>query len=78
VPVFRLEIAHIRAENEGGPRYDKGYGDPDVFDNLLRMCNMHHKMIDKIEPDRHPADRLEGWKRDREADGLGASSDIAV
>jgi hypothetical protein len=42
------------------------------------MCNMHHKMIDKIEPDRHPADRLEGWKRDREADGLGASSDIAV
>ena len=67
VPVFRLEIAHIRAENEGGPRYDKGYGDPDVFDNLLLMCNMHHKMIDKIEPDRHPVDRLEGWKRAREA-----------
>ena len=67
MPVFRLEIAHIRAENEGGPRYDKGYGDPDVFDNLLLMCNMHHKMIDKIEPDRHPVDRLEGWKRAREA-----------
>jgi hypothetical protein len=75
-PVLRLDIAHIRAENKGGPRYDEHFADPDIFSNLLLLCKPHHKLIDQIAPLKYSVEVLEAWKTDREAGGLEALEGI--
>ncbi len=42
------EIAHIKGENAGAPRYDVSMTDKERngYDNLILMCRDHHKMID--------------------------------
>lgn len=70
--VLRLEIAHIRALEPGGPRYDPNFPDPDDFSNLIFLCNGHHKLIDQIKPAKYPVEVLLAWKAKREGPGLAA------
>jgi len=56
------DIAHIRSETPGGPRHDPDYaGDVDGPDNLLLLCNKHHRPVDRHEVVYTIAE-LEGWK----------------
>ncbi len=73
-PRLNLEIAHIRAFEEGGKRYDPTLSvrERNNFDNLILLCNPHHEEIDGPDSDEYPVEVLEGWKRAREADGLDA------
>lgn len=68
-PVTNLEIAHIRAAEPGGPRYDPGMTDEQrrAWSNLILLCTAHHRVIDKVRPDRYTVDILERWKGEREA-----------
>lgn len=61
------EICHIRAQNEGGPRFDKAQTDEERhgFGNLVLLCRRHHKIVDG-EPDIYSAEALEDIKRIRE------------
>ena len=45
------EICHIRAQNSGGPRYDKHQTSAarHAAENLILMCSVHHKIIDAKE-----------------------------
>ena len=53
------EIAHIRAQSPGGPRYDPAYpaGLIHAAENLMLMCPTHHTLIDKA-PDAFPVEAL--------------------
>lgn len=56
------EIAHIRSEAQGGPRHDPAYvGDLDGPGNLLLLCGVHHKPVDRHEAT-YSIDELESWK----------------
>lgn len=56
------EIAHIRSESPGGPRYDADYTDDvDGPDNLLLLCGKHHKAVDRHESSYTVAE-LEMWR----------------
>jgi hypothetical protein len=61
------EICHIRAQNEGGPRFDGTQSEDERhnFDNLVLLCRRHHKMVD-AEPDVYSVEALEEIKRIRE------------
>lgn len=61
------EICHIRARNEGGPRFDVTQSEDERqgFDNLVLLCRRHHKTVD-AEPDVYSVDALEEIKRIRE------------
>lgn len=61
-------IAHIIADEPGGPR-----GDPTLslqlanhISNLMLLCDQHHRMIDKEDVSGHPIDRLIEMKRKHE------------
>lgn len=57
-------IAHIVAEQPGGPRGDP-IRSPVLADdpaNLMLMCYQHHKLIDVDDRDRHDEQRLLGMK----------------
>lgn len=73
-PKLNLEIAHIRAFEEGGKRYDPALSvrERNNFDNLILLCNPHHEEIDGPDSDEYPIEVLERWKHMREADGLDA------
>src|SRR5271167_3557373 len=45
------KICHIKAQNEGGPRYDAGQTAEQRhgYDNLILMCGRHHDVIDDDE-----------------------------
>jgi hypothetical protein len=56
------EIAHIRSEKPGGPRFDATYTDDiDGPANLLLLCGKHHRPIDRHEVVYTIAE-LEAWK----------------
>lgn len=61
------EICHIRAQNEGGPRFDSAQNDEKRhgFDNLILLCRRHHRIVDD-NPEVYSADALEDIKRIRE------------
>ena len=73
-PMLNLEIAHIRALEKGGCRFDPSWTvrERNSFVNLLLMCKPHHKTIDGPRSAEYPVELLEEWKHDREAEGLGA------
>ena len=60
-------IAHITAENPGGPRYDPTQTDDErrSFDNLMLLCPNHHALIDK-HPGQYPVETLLGMKQKHE------------
>ncbi|MCE4943191.1 hypothetical protein LVX13_08625 [Streptomyces albulus] len=73
-PRLNLEIAHIRAFEEGGKRFDPTWSvkERNSFDNLILLCNPHHEEVDGPDSDNYPVKVLLGWKHAREADGLDA------
>ncbi|MET8676108.1 HNH endonuclease signature motif containing protein [Streptomyces sp. NPDC004647] len=74
VPRLNLEIAHIRAFEEGGKRFDASWSvkERNSFDNLILLCNPHHEEVDGTGSDEYPVKVLVGWKFAREVDGLDA------
>ncbi|MEU6441327.1 HNH endonuclease signature motif containing protein [Streptomyces sp. NPDC047046] len=73
-PRLNLEIAHIRAFEEGGKRADPGWStaERNGFSNLILLCHPHHSEVDGVNSEEYPVELLERWKRDREADGVSA------
>ncbi len=82
-PVVRLvegeyyinyEIAHIRGAKEKGARYDRNMSDEERkdFSNLILLCLVHHKRVDRTHRDKYPPETLLSWKAEREADGQDA------
>ncbi|RSM46279.1 hypothetical protein DMB66_49900 [Actinoplanes sp. ATCC 53533] len=69
-----VEIAHIRSEKPGGPRYDPGYPQEkiDEFGNLLLLCGRHHPAVDGHES-AYPVDELLAWKERQAAQGNDTS-----
>ncbi|MER7273921.1 hypothetical protein ABT369_05670 [Dactylosporangium sp. NPDC000244] len=74
IPVNNFEIVHIRAANAGGRRYVANLTDEKrgSFDNLVLLCIVHHKIVDKIRPDDFSIEELQRWKDEREGPGLAA------
>lgn len=71
LPVNNFETAHIRALNPGGPRHDGTLSPEELnqFSNLVLLCVVHHKIVDKLKPWEYPTSTLQTWKIAREADG---------
>ncbi|MEU6152428.1 HNH endonuclease [Actinosynnema sp. NPDC047251] len=70
-PEVNVEIAHIVAHKENGPRYDENVGDEErrSFTNLILLCPPHHKMVDrKGNENIYTVELLRKWKVDREGD----------
>jgi hypothetical protein len=53
-------IAHIRARNPRGPRFEPSMTDAERNDwpNLMLLCPDHSRIIDDVEPGKWPAERL--------------------
>ncbi|MBV9140301.1 MAG: hypothetical protein JO115_05200 [Pseudonocardiales bacterium] len=43
-----------------------------AFSNLILLCLVHHKRVDRTHPDDYTPEILHKWKSDREADGQDA------
>jgi hypothetical protein len=56
----KAEIAHICGEKPGSARYDSDMTEQDrgAFENLILLCPNHHKLIDRLEPEAYPPERL--------------------
>lgn len=66
-----VEIAHIRAKESTGARYDTSMAPAarDSFDNLMLLCIPHHKIIDNVASrGDYAVVLLQRWKREREGD----------
>jgi hypothetical protein len=75
------EVCHIRAREEGGPRYDptQDDGERNGFENLVLMCSVHHKVID-TDVQAYTVERLQEIKAAHEAKhkhGLPPSDEVA-
>lgn len=57
-PSVRARIAHIRAQRPTGARYDASYPDVHAYENLILLCPNHHNLVDDLEPDAWPVERL--------------------
>lgn len=72
--VVGVQIAHIRGANPKGARYNPDMTDDEGrrFANLVLLCVGHHNLVDRLEPEKHPSEVLEQWKRDNEPEeGIG-------
>jgi hypothetical protein len=67
LPYVNLEIAHIHALEDNGPRAIKTMtlSERNSYTNLLLLCVPHHARVDGNEAD-FPAPLLKRWKGDRE------------
>ncbi|MFG2284001.1 hypothetical protein ACGFNQ_35615 [Streptomyces asoensis] len=74
VPKVNAEIAHIRAINSGGKRFDATWSVPErnSFKNLLLLCVPHHTTIDGASSADYPVQVLEEWKASREGESVEA------
>lgn len=61
-------IAHIYADQPGGPRYHIELSPKLSADisNLMLLCDEHHRLVDKVQVNDHPAERLIGMKEKHE------------
>lgn len=78
-----LDIAHIRALNPDGPRYDPAMTDKqrNDFPNLIYLCRLHHRVVDEDDGTVYSVELLLQWKYDRETTGqqqLSAESPVTV
>jgi hypothetical protein len=66
-PITNYDIAHIRDARPGN-RYDASMTDDQrrSFENLVLLCTVHHKVVDKVQPRRYPSAELQRWKSERE------------
>lgn len=70
------EIAHIRSEVAAGPRHDPTFtGNIDGPENLLLLCGVHHKPVDR-QASIYSIAELEAWKAAQRA-GAGAGTIIS-
>ena len=62
------EECHIVSGKRKGPRADRSFPAELIHrvENLLLLCNVHHKMVDDL-PKTYPAERLREIKREHEA-----------
>lgn len=68
-PIVQVQISHIRAAKENGPRYDEFMTDDERrdFSNLLLLCTFHHQLVDKRPTgDSYSVEELRAWKKERE------------
>jgi hypothetical protein len=77
VPVINLEIAHIHALDDNGPRAVKlmPITERNAITNLIWVCKTCHERIDADE-ETYTSEVLRDWKRDREAQPLGRLSGL--
>lgn len=75
VPLVDVQIAHIAAAEPGGPRFDPSMTDEErrSIDNLILLCQAHHTLVDKVQPDSFPSDDLRHWKSENEDAALGSA-----
>jgi hypothetical protein len=66
VGVILGEEAHIRSSKPDGPRHVAGYGNFDVYGNLVLLCPTHHTLIDKGAVEDWPIERIERIKSEHE------------
>jgi len=61
-------IAHIIADSPKGPRGDAVLSEKlkDDLNNLMLLCDVHHRLIDKTDVDGHPIERLVKMKQQHE------------
>ncbi|MEV5620531.1 HNH endonuclease [Streptomyces bacillaris] len=73
-PFLNLEIAHIRAFEDNGPRSEKGLDirGRNSFGNLILLCTPHHKLVDGPRSTEFPVEVLDRWKEARESEGIDA------
>ncbi|PKW17634.1 HNH endonuclease [Saccharopolyspora spinosa] len=78
-PKINLQIAHIFASSDGGPRAipDLEEKERDSFTNLILLCKPHHDTVDKDEPENYPPETLLEWKRERETSGQAALAGLS-
>jgi hypothetical protein len=62
------EVCHIKGDKPGAARYDENQSDKERhgFDNLLLLCNVHHKIVDDDEAE-YTVERLLQMKKEHEA-----------
>lgn len=64
----RAYVAHIVADEAGGPRGDAVLS-PKLakeFSNLMLLCDPHHRLIDTVDVPGHPVELLQRAKQDHE------------
>jgi hypothetical protein len=68
------EICHIKAREQGGPRYDplQSPEERDAYDNLILLCSIHHKVIDS-DIEAYTDERLSRMKEAHRSRGLEPS-----
>ncbi|MEU2775549.1 HNH endonuclease signature motif containing protein [Streptomyces sp. NPDC007162] len=73
---INVEVAHIRAEKAGGPRFDVNFTEVNSEPNLVLLCHKHHKWVDR-HPDAYPTEELLTWKECQavQSRGGGLSAD---
>lgn len=66
------EVCHIKGEKPSAPRYDSAQDDyaRHGFDNLILLCNVHHKVIDDHPPE-YSVERLLAMKEAIETQQTG-------
>ncbi len=69
-----LQIAHIRALESKGARYDPSMSDEErnAFPNLIFLCKPHHTAVDNGGEEKYPMKTLQKWKSDRETSKVAA------
>jgi hypothetical protein len=62
-------VAHVIGSKEGGPRGDLQLSVElrDDINNLMLLCDVHHRLIDKQDPDGHPPELLRTMKEEHES-----------
>ncbi|MCA1607697.1 MAG: hypothetical protein LC775_20035 [Acidobacteria bacterium] len=72
--IVNYEIAHIYAAREKGARHEETMSDKERkdFSNLILLCLVHHKRVDRTHRHKYPPEMLLKWKAEREADGQDA------
>ena len=62
------EVCHIKGDKPSSPRYDHNQSDSDRHgpDNLVIMCNVHHKIIDD-NPEKYSVEYLTELKQKHES-----------
>lgn len=63
------EVCHIRAQRQGGPRFDPSWSSDDLhgFENLMLLCPNHHRTVDS-QPEIFSVEALLSMKATHERD----------
>lgn len=64
----RAYLAHIIADSPDGPRGEEELSKElsDDFENIMLLCDTHHRLIDNEEVEEHPPELLREYKREHE------------